>query len=345
MRYAKRCKKTFGPIRLRDNAPNNLLTKNLIPSQPLSPAEWGKLFAGRANDAKSIGLARAMTHGLHHWSTPSCHGADGGPWCVKQTQFRAGRELLGRAPAYGAEPRYVKQTQFGPATRGREIRNSKLEIRNKSETRMTQTNTPIREPRAPNKANSPWPREAGKPEACSWLGQESEARNPRQIRNPNDPNEPAHPGASGAKQTQYPGFWPGNEDVGWSTESIASGETAWPCEGRPCRAGANGKDGRGANGAKQSQFAGAWMVGTAHATKQRGAKRANKANLGRSVPARAARENALRHHYEPGKQSQFDPARKGIRKERLTASLRTRETKPMFERQNGRNPLWRNGLW
>ena len=134
-----------------------MATRSEIPessSEPaLSAAEWGKLFAGRANDAKSTAYARAMTHGLDHWSTPSCHCADGEPGYVKQTQFRAGRELLGRAPAYGAEPGYVKQSQFDPATSGREIRNARFEIRNKSEIRMTQTSTPVREPMAPNNPN------------------------------------------------------------------------------------------------------------------------------------------------------------------------------------------------
>ena len=59
-------------------------------SEPaLSVAEWGKLFAGRANDGKSTGPGWAATHGLHHCSAPPFHRGDGGPEYAKQSQSAA----------------------------------------------------------------------------------------------------------------------------------------------------------------------------------------------------------------------------------------------------------------
>ena len=85
------------------------------------------------------------------------------PWRAKQTQLARCGGLQGwthrtkqgqSGPVVGREPGAgcAKQSQLGRLGR-REIRNSKLEMRNKSETRMTQTSKPIGRRMASNKPN------------------------------------------------------------------------------------------------------------------------------------------------------------------------------------------------
>ena len=60
----------------------------------------------------------------------------------------------------------------------------------------------------------------------------------------------------GVKQTQFPRFWPENQDLRRTARPIPSGKTPWSCEAGPCRAGGHGRDKRGAKGAKQTQLPG-----------------------------------------------------------------------------------------